>query len=207
MIYKITSTNDTYLETIFKESLDDLNTFYEIDWQHHLPNIIVVDDRKTINLLKGEETEPWIIGWSEGKTIYILNKDNFETESNHKYNHAEYSAFVKHEMSHSFFSALSGGRWKPVWLNEGVAIYTSGQNNFKQKPGEFKHFLESYDRGNKEIYSEAGFIVEFLIEKYGKEKLLTLIKNLKNYPTKELFEQGFEKEYGFALSYEGFNHK
>ena len=39
--------------------------------------IIIVDNRKTINFLKGEETESWIIGWSEGKTIYVLNKDNF----------------------------------------------------------------------------------------------------------------------------------
>ena len=34
------------------KSMDELNTFYEINWVHHLPKIIIVDDRKTINYLK-----------------------------------------------------------------------------------------------------------------------------------------------------------
>lgn len=205
MIYKINLTEDVFLEDIYKKSLDDLNIFYEINWKHHLPKVIIVDDRKTINFLKGEETESWIIGWSEGKTIYVLNKDNFENESEHKYNTDEYSAFIKHELSHSFFNALSNGNQKPIWLNEGVAIYTSGQNKFKRPVVKFEKFLEFYEKGGKEIYSEAGFAVELLINKFGKEKILSLIKNLKNYPSKEVFGQVFEKEYGFPLNYNNFN--
>lgn len=205
MIYKITATEDGMLERVYKESLADLNTFYEINWEHHLPKIIVVDDRKTINSLKGEQTESWVIGWSEGKTLYVLNKDNFEKESNHKYDAAEYEAFVKHELSHSFYSVLSKGQWKPVWLNEGVAIYTSGQNKFKKQPTEFKNLLESYDYGKKQVYSEAGFVVGLLIEKYGKKKLLELISNLSNTKSESDFSILFNKVYGFEPNYKGLN--
>jgi hypothetical protein len=205
MIYKITQTKDDFLEKIYKESLDDLNAFYEINWTHHLPRIFVVNDRKTIDLLKGEKTEDWLVGWVEGKTAYILNKNNLKKESNHKYNPDEYFALVKHEISHLFFRTLSGGNAKPIWLNEGVAIYTSGQNEFKKKPTEFSKFLEFYDNGGKEIYSEAGFFVQALIEKFGKPKLLNLVKDLKNIKNKEEFEKFFAKEYGFGLNYEEIN--
>lgn len=205
MIYKITPIKDDFLENIHKESLHNLNTFYEINWMHHLPRIIVVDDRKTMDLLKGEKTEGWLIGWSERKAIYVLNKNSFGNESNHKYDPDEYSAFIKHELSHSFFDVLSNSHTKPVWLNEGVAIYVSGQNKFKKKPNEFKKFLEFYDNGGKDIYNEAGFFVQTLVERFGKQKLLNLIKELKNIKNKEEFERFFAKEYGFNLTYNEIN--
>ena len=60
MIYKISAKKDDFLENIFKESFDDLNAFYGINWKHHIPKIVVVNNRKTINLLKGEATEDWL---------------------------------------------------------------------------------------------------------------------------------------------------
>jgi hypothetical protein len=146
-----------------------------------------------------------MIGWSEGRTIFILNRDNLEKESDHKYDTRTYSAFIKHELSHSFYGIISEGRQKPIWLNEGFAIYASGQNVFKKKPTEFKRFLEFYEHGGKEIYAESGFFVQGLVEKFGKQKLLGLAKNLKNIRTKDEFERSFAKEYGFNLTYDEIN--
>lgn len=205
MIYKAIPFEDNFIENTYKKSLDELNNFYEIGWVHHLPKIVIVDDRKTINLLRGEKTEDWLTGWSEGQNVFFLNKDNFEKESNHKYSPDTYSALIKHELSHSFFKVLSSGQSKPIWLNEGVAIYISGQNDFKKKPSVFSNFLEFYDNGGKKVYSESGFFVQALVEKYGKQKLLDLIKELKKIKSKEEFENYFKKEYGFKLSYEEIN--
>jgi len=127
-VYKIDSIDNKYYENILKESIDDLNKFYEINWQHHLPRIIVVSNRKTIDQLKNTNTESWVVGWSEGRTVYILDKDSFEKESNHKFKPETYYTLIKHEISHSFYHILSNGQYKPAWLNEGVAIFTSGQN-------------------------------------------------------------------------------
>src|SRR3990167_8310475 len=45
-----------------------------------------------------------------------------------------YHSLIKHELSHLFYKILSAGKQGPVWLSEGVAIYTSGQNKLKTKP-------------------------------------------------------------------------
>jgi hypothetical protein len=206
MIFKIQSIKDEFLEYIYNESIKDLNDFYEINWTNNLPKIFVVDDRNTIDLLKNKKTERWVRGWAEGNKIYILNKDNTEKESSHKYNPEEYSAFIKHELSHSFYNVLAEKNYRPIWLNDGVAVYISGQNKFnKRKPKEFCKFLEFYDHGDNELYYESGFFIEFLVEKFGKEKLLNLIKESKNAKTETKFSELFVKEYGFELTYKEIN--
>lgn len=205
MIYKIISTKDAFLEKIYSESMDDLNKFYEIDWLHHLPKIISIDDRKSIDSWKQKETEPWEVGWAEGRNVYILNRENLEKESEHKYSNETYYALVKHELSHCFYHILSSNKYKPIWLNEGVAIYTSGQNQFKKKPTEFKKFLQFYDEGGSGVYSESGFVIETLLKKYGKTKLLELIKKLKDIESKEKFDILFKTIYCFDPTYDNFN--
>lgn len=205
MIYKIIPVTDKFLEKIHKDSLEELNAFYEINWVYNLPKIMVVKDRKTINLLRGAKTENWLIGWSDNKVVYVLNGRNFKRESSHKYDSKEYRRLIKHELSHLFFNVLSNGCHKPIWLNEGLAIYTSGQAEFRKKTVKFKKFLEFYDNGGREVYDEAGFFIQFLIEKFGKKKLLGLIKNLSKSETKKQFEKLFSKTYGFNLRYKEIN--
>jgi len=206
MIFKITPVvKDELLENIYNESMKDLKDFYEINWIENCPSINIVEDRKTINLMKGKQTEDWLVGWSNGNAVYILNKDNLETESNHKYEPEKYHALIKHELSHSFYNILSGGTHKPVWLCEGVAIHTSGQNKFKKQPIKFKEFLQFYENGGSGVYKESGFFVQFIVEKFGKEKLLDLIKRSKNTNSESEFNSLFAKEYGFGLNYNAIN--
>ena len=204
-IFQIESKEDKIVNEIFGESMDDLNTFYEINWVHHLPKIIIVNDRESIDLLKGQKTEDWLVGWSEGKTVYVLDRDNLEKESSHKYNPDEYKALIKHEISHSFYHILSNNQYKPVWLCEGTAIYTSGQNKFKKKPEKFKEFLEFYEKGGSEVYKESGFVVQMLVEKFGKQKLLEIISESRNARTEKEFRELFLAKYGFELTYEEVN--
>ena len=76
MIFQIHHIKDDFLEKIYADSMKDLNDFYEINWVHHLPTITIVDNHETINALKGEKTENWVVGWTNGSQIYVLNKDN-----------------------------------------------------------------------------------------------------------------------------------
>jgi hypothetical protein len=205
MIFKIIPQNDIFLEKIYEESMKDLNEFYEIRWEYNLPKIVIIDDRKTIDLLKGKETETWVTGWSEGGKVYLLNRENLEKESSHKYSPDQYSATVKHELSHSFYRIISNNNVNPRWLWEGVAIHTSGQNKYHKKPSEFSKFLEFYDHGGKGVYDEPGFFVEGLVKKFSKQKLLNFIKEQSKHKTKEEFERFFVEAYGFNLNYEEIN--
>jgi len=42
------------------------------------PNIIIVPDRKTIDLIKEQKTEDWYVGWCSGRDVYILDRNNYE---------------------------------------------------------------------------------------------------------------------------------
>jgi len=67
-----------------------------------------------------------------------------------------------------------------------------------------KDFIKFYKKKGKEVYYESGFAVEFLVEKYGKNKILKLVKSLKNIDSEEEFNKKFKEIYGFELKYENF---
>ncbi len=205
MPLKIESFEDEFIDKICKESIDDLNKFYEINWVHHLPVTIVVKDRKSIDQLKGEKTELWVVGWAEGNKVFILDHNNFATESDHEYLPETYYSLLKHEISHCFYRVLSDGHMKPVWLCEGVAIYTSGQNKEKRPIECFKEFLSFHENGGRGVYAESGFAVYLLVKEFGKQKLLDLIKGLKSIATQKDFTTLFIQIYDMEPTYEKFD--
>lgn len=186
------------------KTFEELEDFFELKLET-LPKIFFVSNREEINKLKGRKTESWVVGWADSENVYILDKDNFEEESDHKYSDESYVALIKHELIHLFFSKLSKGRNKPFWLNEGVSIYVSGQLKFKRKSEKFEEFLSFGERVGKGIYRESGFVVELLVSKFGKEKLLELIRRLPEIKSEEGFKNLFKEIYGFELSYEEVN--
>ncbi|HPA25902.1 MAG TPA: hypothetical protein PLK76_04050 [bacterium] len=204
MVFEINKINHSKLDQVYKKSMNELDSFFELDWKHNRPNLVLIPDRETINNLKGSETEEWLVGWVNGNMVYILSDKNYETESNHKYSDEEYFALLKHELAHCFSNIYSDFCKKPIWLLEGISIFLSGQIKLKTKPIKFSKFLEFYENGGKEVYSEAGFVVEFLVKKYGKEKLLQLLKKAKEYNSKKDFAGLFKSIYDFELAYENF---
>ena len=206
MNFRIQPEEDKLLDEMFKGSMKELNDFYGIDWVHHVPNIFVVPDRKTIDLLWNKKTKDWIVGWVNSRDVYILDRNKMETESSHKYTPETYRALLQHELSHAFSLIVSGGTNKPKWLWEGVAEFTAGQNRFNKRPTEFKKFLEFYEHEGFDQYAEAGFAIEDLVKKFGKAKLLEVIKKLKDTDSKEKFDLLFENIYGSKPTYEFFNN-
>lgn len=205
MPLKIESFEDEFINRIYTESIDDLNKFYEINWTHHQPVVIMMKDRKAIDALKGESTEKWMVGHAEGNKVFILDRNNLESESDHKYSPDTYYSLLKHELSHCFYRILSNGHMKPVWLCEGVAIYTSGQNKEKRPVECFNEFLGFYDNGGRGVYAESGFAVHLLVKEFGKQKLLNLIKGLKSVSSQKDFTSLFVQIYGIEPTYEKFN--
>jgi hypothetical protein len=185
--------------------MKDLNKFYGIKWTFGRPNVIIARDRKQIDELKDIKTERWLIGWASGQFVYLLDRKTYNKESEHTYNEKFYRCSLRHELSHAFYAILSDRRTSPVWLCEGVAIYTSGQNNLKKKPDIFKTFLNFYDKGGRGVYSESGFAVEILIRKYGKKKILNLISLLGTVQNNISFLKLFKGIYGFKPNYKNFN--
>lgn len=209
MIYKlnINKISDKFLEKIYHSSMRDLGKFYGIKWKINTPKIIVLKDRKSIDSLNVQKTAPWFVGWADDRTrtIFILGRKELEKHSSHKYSKKHYSSLIKHEISHLFYRIVSSGRRGPFWLSEGVAIYTSGQNKLKTKPSGFKNFLDFYEKTGSGVYLESGFAVETLVKRFGKNKMLKLIKSLKNVANEKQFNKTFKTIYGFQVTYKNVN--
>ncbi len=204
MLYKIHEYLNPKVEEMYERSMSELNTFFDKNWKQNRPRMILVPDRKTINALRGEQTSSRIVGWAEAGGICILDFQNFEKESDHEYSDERYFALIKHELAHCFSRLVSNSSQKPIWLMEGISIYLSGQNKFKEKPNKLENFIDAYDEKVQGTYTESGFAIMFLVEKYGKEKLLILLKGSKNADSKEKFADLFESIYGFDLEYSNF---
>jgi hypothetical protein len=190
----------------YQKSMKELEKFFELRLKKDTFKVVTVIDRKTIDMHFQKKTPRWIVGWTNGKEIYILCKENFERDSIHKYTPKKYQEMIKHELAHAFFLKLSGGRDYPTWLWEGVSIYASGQLKKKKRPKKIKQFLHYYKRMGKGVYKESGFVVEALVREAGKGKLLELIKALKDIKSNKEFKKAFKEIYGFDLKYVNFNH-
>ena len=210
MIFSVNPTSDKLIEQAYKEGMEELNKFFEINWIRDTPTIFTIPDRKTIDLIRKKPSEDWVIGWADDKlrAIYILEAKDYEKESCHKYSDEKYTALIKHELVHLFMVVFSkNNNLKPIWLHEGIAIYLSGQNELRKIPkdAKFSRFLNSHDKYEEGLYQESGFAVKILIERNGKEKFLQLVKETKKTEPKEEFTKRFKKIYGFELNYDYFN--
>jgi len=138
--------------------------------------------------------------------VYLLHPDVYEKESNHKYSDKEYETLLRHEISH-LYSRIFYSDYKPRWLLEGIAIYSSGQLELKRKVKEFKYFLEFFEKGGTGVYDESGWAVLILDKEFGRKKLLKLLKSLNGFKDREEFNKIFKKIYGFDLKYKWFNER
>ena len=209
---KVEPTTDEFIQNVYDTAMQKLNAFYKINWTDRTPNIFIMPDRNTVDIIRKEKTETWLKAWTQGIGIYILDRNKYEPENEYAKADAYYETLIIHEFSHPFFAIASDGHTKPNWLNEGTAMYVSGQTklfktqrNTSNKTIDFKTFLEYYNKHDKGIYAESGIAVEVLANNFGNEKLLGLITKLKTVDSINEFNYRFAHIYGFKPSYEKFN--
>lgn len=201
-IFKVTAVEDSELQEYKDTAMEELNEFFGKKWVYNTPKIFIVDDRKTIDLLKEEKTEDWVVGWSWGRNaIFILNPKNISKESCHDCSKYNIKQLIKHELSHSFFQ-MTFGQCKFMWINEGVALFTAGQLENYDKPKKFDGFL---DENENKIFQESGYVIKLIIDNFGKEKLFEFLKNQSNLSESEELNSLFEKIFGAKLDYSFFN--
>jgi hypothetical protein len=210
MIYKLQVTTDKFIEKIYQQAMSELNEFFGINWIQSCPNIYLIKNRSTIDALWSRKTESFAIGWlNRTGDLCILDYKNLNKESSHVFRKERYFTTIKHELTHAFYDKITSNTYKPTWFREGIACYLSGENESISKTINFSNFLNYSDFYNKQTYRqnyiESGFAIEFLVKKYGKEKLLKLIKSIKKDMPEPDFAKLFKKIYGIPLEYKSFN--
>jgi hypothetical protein len=209
MILRLKPISNKFFEKAYESAMSDLNKFFGMNWTYNRPNIYLINNRKDYDLIRGQKTESWMVGYVGNNNVFVLDYRNFEKESCHKYSKEYYSALIKHELAHIFTQQKGLYYSHPTWLWEGIAIFASDQLNQYKRPEKLKNFLRFYKIHKDEIgsvYGEAGFAVEFLVKKYGKEKLFELIKAIKKDMSEADFAKLFKKIYNIPLDYKSFNN-
>lgn len=193
------------IKDFYDRAMKELIQFYGINWIDNTPTVYVVDSRKDYNVMAGYDTKDWEVGKVyDGNKLLLLSSDSYEKYSVHKYSDEEYYSLIKHELSHLFFNIFSKNG-EPIWLDEGFAMYVSGQLSKKQRPKKFKNFLKYYSYSSEEVYTEAGFVVEGLINKYGKDRVVSFLKRLCDVDSENSFKKEFEEYFGIELGYRNVN--
>ena len=208
MVFNISQSENEKIKGFYDKAMQELSEFYQMIWNENTPIVFLVENRENINKLEGFDTEDWIIGFTLGtrRLLFILNPDNYEAESSHKYSDEQYYILMKHELSHLYSQILYRGH-KPVWLVEGIAIYSSGQLKSDPKPEKFRVFLKYMTDGGKGLHYEAGFAVEIMIKDKGKKHFLEFYKAQKDVKTIPDLEKLFKEYYGEELNYDYFNKR
>lgn len=141
------------------------------------------------------------MGAFKNNVIYIFHPEVFAKESSHK--SEEFWITLKHEYCHYYYSQITGSHF-PYWLNEGLASYLSGKKLLVNKEAEDRLFdiFEYFNKSAKGVYWIGQYWVEFLINKYGRENLIELIKSLKSGFDQDEFAENFKKTYKIDFSRE-----
>jgi len=205
--YNLTlSNNKQKYETLLTESILEYEKYFNSKLKYS-PCIIFLKSRREFNDICGRITESWVTGSNIQNLIFMMEESVYEKESSKKFDPKNYPLTIRHELCHIFYNQLAR-KSQPLWLNEGLALYLSGQIKLRLKPEKFSEFLlfdEKNSIGDKTVYKEAGFVIEKLVSKFGKEKLLKLITSCRQVNDNNEFLKLFKTIYGFELSYNNIN--
>jgi hypothetical protein len=185
---------DVDIEKITKE----LEDFFEIEAPDF--DIVLINTREDYDAIHGKKTEPWQAATVKGNTIYAIHPDKLEEITVHK--KESHPKRIKHELSHVFYDKCTGGEIRPAWLNEGLAYYLADQGRWTLNEYGKLMAVDYFSRFDNKVYGGGEYMVRTLIEKYGKKKLLVMIKKITPPLTEEKFGDIFKDVYGFDFTKE-----
>ena len=167
---------DKKIDKLVRETSKQLCRFFGVEWKDNQPQIFVVPDRKTVDHLKGYPTPDWLSGWTEGMEVFLLDPKEAFAHLPPEQREQSFQQIVRHELCHAFFFRITGS-FRPLWLNEGLAVYLSKQGSPGGKANKFSALFREGPL-NAEYYQQAETSVSLLMRRFGKRKMLKLIKSI-----------------------------
>ncbi len=150
--------------------------------------------REEMDKIWKRPTPAWVVAKTgNDNDISIFEEDVFERVSHHP--KEDFPKVLAHEITHIYTKSKFNLTF-PMWLNEGIAYVVADQD---KKTGEKKDIRQAhtFEEWNKNpVYGASGKFVRYLIEKFGKEKLIDLLKEIKENEKKETFKAKFKQTFG-----------
>lgn len=180
-----------------EKAIQEYNEFFEITLQKQF-KIYMIHSREEMDVAAERKTENWLAGYSFGQKgqIFLFDSDCYIKETGKTIYNTE--KLIKHEIAHLYFGEITKTN-KPKWLNEGLAEHLAQKKKSDKSLEEIVDCIDYAENFIQEHYKTSNTLVDLLITKYGKEKLLAL---LKSYRSKERFFEAFKEIYNFELTKE-----
>lgn len=184
---------DTNLRITSLKLLKDVESFAELGTKvvkiremFGFTSEVVIEEVYSLEVLEmitGNRLPRWVIGLSAGKRIWVLDKSKWENQK------MDLAQLILHEFVHI---AINGTVKKkvPVWLNEGLAVYLSGQ--YEDYQLENSHIRTEIDFSqltyeSQNLYIIAGKVVTALADVYGTEMLIQELLSSEEIETSSIF--------------------
>ncbi|MBU2591831.1 MAG: hypothetical protein ABH867_04365 [Patescibacteria group bacterium] len=204
LIFKKKSVVENFILKELSRSLKKARKFFELSL---FPiKIYLLDLREDFDRFAGKKTAAWEVGRTNcsQNTIYLLSPSAFESDSIHK--KRDFPKVLTHELIHLFTHQLYPF-YEPHWLREGLAYFVAdqGKANSIEKlkllfiNGNFLAKIDSSTNWRKNLHKgvyQASFLwVSFLLKKFGKKKILSLLRET-NFPYERAkFAKVFQQVY------------
>jgi hypothetical protein len=182
-----------------EQAIAKYTDFFGITLQREF-KIYMIHSREEMDIVQDKKTEDWVVGHTRdhGTKVFIFDPEHYEKETGKT--QIYFKKLLKHEIAHVYVRKIIDNNVEcPKWLNEGLAYYLANQQISNNPIEGIVDCIDYYEKFIVEHYGTSGRLVTLLITKYGKEKILVLLKSFKN---KEEFYNAFKEIYGFELTKE-----
>ncbi len=172
--------------------------------------IRIANDEKEFKKLAGKYYLKYLKGVGiKGKIVIIRSLQTYKINYKRFGGTSDFEILLAHEINHIFARQIHVYNG-PFWFTEGLAMYVAGQvpgKTYKRKvmlTKENARFFMFYrlimKKQSNEMYIFQYFGVKYLVDNFGKNKLLELIRTYPEKSNKKEFENRFKKIYGITYA-------
>lgn len=177
----------------FKKIFEKLLAQWDIEWRWANPKLYIFSDWSySQKRWKEESPEKAPTGWISWPDVYSANYALWIEKFGEGKD--EYRRNLQHELLHVVYKVLTNNHVGPNWLWEGFAQYFSGDVVYEYS--EELEFLNHYDDWNDIVYTQGGYLVKRLYEKFGHERFKELLKRVGEMDSPNSTEKVFADFYG-----------
>jgi hypothetical protein len=181
-IIKCREEDENFIESInFGETYKKVNNFFNFNKVMTI-RINFIYSIEDYIFFSGNNFENWNCGFvGYPNMIFVFSPSVIEKLTIHK--KEEIPKIIIHELSHVFYGTLKFV--KLGILDEGIATYLGFYEEHKKNIASQKQ----KNNPNKDIYHKGFLIIDEIIEKLGRNKLLEFLENTKNLKSEEIIQQ------------------